>query len=122
VVKRRSLDDALTPDEEAFLKLTTMPKRQTTQPKPKKKKESLPMPRPATKEDFVPDESAAPNNPAQYSIVGTGSINARIDPAIATALLRASVERRIKRQAPSTQRDIIAEALSEWLKKHEHLN
>lgn len=80
------------------------------------------MPRPAIKEDFAPDESAASNNPTQYSIVGTGSINARIDPAIATALLRASVERRIKRQAPSTQRDIIAEALSDWLKKHGHLN
>jgi hypothetical protein len=122
VVKRRSLDDALTPEEEAFLKLTTTTKRQTTQPKPKKKKESPPMPRPAVKEDYAPDESAAPNNPAQYSIVGTGSINARIDPAIATALLRASVERRIKRQTPSTQRDIIAEALFDWLKKHGHLN
>jgi hypothetical protein len=114
VVKRRSLEDALTPEEEAFLKLTT--------PKPKPKKESPSMPRPATKEDFAPDESAASNSPAQYSVVGTGSINARIDPAIATALLRASVERRIKRQAPSTQRDIIAEALSDWLKKHGHLN
>jgi hypothetical protein len=122
VVKRRSLDDALTPEEEAFLRLTAPIKQQSTQPKPKKKKESPPMPRPAIKEDFAPDESAASNNPAQYSIVGTGSINARIDPAIATALLRASVERRIKRQAPSTQRDIIAEALSAWLKKHGHLN
>jgi hypothetical protein len=36
--------------------------------------------------------------------------------------LRASVERRIERKAPSTQRDIIAEALSDWLKKHWHLN
>jgi hypothetical protein len=122
VVKRRSLDDALTPEEEAFLKLTTTTKQQSIKPQPRKKKESPPMPRPAIKEDFAPDESAASNNPAQYSIVGTGSINARIDPAIATALLRASVERRIKRQAPSTQRDIIAEALSDWLKKHGHVN
>jgi hypothetical protein len=121
VAKRRSLDDALTPEEEAFLKLTT-PNQQSIKPKPKKKKESPPMSRPAIKEDFAPDESAASSNPVQYSLVGTGSINARIDPAIATALLRASVERRIERQAPSTQRDIIAEALSDWLKKHGHLN
>jgi hypothetical protein len=121
VVKRRSLDDALTPEEEAFLKLTTTPKQQSTKPKPKKKKESPPMPSPAIKEVFAPDESTASNNPAQYSLVGTGSINARIDPAIATALLRASVERRIERKAPSTQRDIIAQALSDWLKKHGHL-
>jgi len=65
----------------------------------------------------VPDTSPASNNPAQYSLAGTGSINARIDPLITTALLRASVERRISRQTPSTQRDIIAEALSDWLKK-----
>jgi hypothetical protein len=122
VAKRRSLDDALTPEEEAFLKLTTPPKQQSIKPKPKKKKESPPMSRPATKENFAPDEPVASNNPAQYSLVGTGSINARIDPAIATALLRASVERRIERQPPSTQRDIIAEALSDWLKKHGHLN
>ena len=120
MVKRRSLDDALTPEEEAFLKLTTTTKQQSIKPKPKK--ESPLMPRPAIKEDFAPDESVASNTPAQYSLVGTGSINARIDPAIATALLRASVERRIERQAPSTQRDIIAEALSDWLKKHGHLN
>jgi hypothetical protein len=66
--------------------------------------------------------TAPPRKRAQNSLVGTGSIDARIDPAIATALLRASVERRIKRQAPSTQRDIIAEALSDWLKKYGHLN
>jgi hypothetical protein len=122
VAKRRSLDDALTPEEEAFLKLKTTTKQQSIKPKPKKKKESPPMSRPAIREDFAPDESAASNNPPQYSVAGTGSINARIDPAIATALLRASVERRIERQAPSTQRDIIAEALSDWLKKHGHLN
>ena len=122
--KRRSLDDALTPEEEAFLKLTSTPKQQLITPKskPKKKKESPPMPTHAVKEQFTPDESVASNNPPQYSIVGTGSINARIDPTIATALLRASVERRIKRQAPSTQRDIIAEALSDWLKRHGHLS
>ena len=37
---------------------------------------------------------------------------------VTTALLRASVERRIQGVAPSTQRDIIAEALSAWLKKN----
>ena len=49
---------------------------------------------------------------------GTGAINARIDPAITTALLRAAVERRIEGNSLSTQREIIAEALTDWLKKN----
>lgn len=120
MVKRRSLNDALTPDEEAFLKQKTTPGK--PKPKPPTKKEKPPMPRLAIKEAFTPDTSPAANNPAQYSLAGTGSINARIDPLITTALLRASVERRISRQTPSTQRDIIAEALSEWLKTHGYLS
>ena len=122
MVKRRSLNDALTPDEEAFLKQKTTLGKQSTKPKPPTKKEKPPMPRLAIKEAFTPDTSPAANNPAQYSLAGTGSINARIDPLITTALLRASVERRISRQTPSTQRDIIAEALSEWLKTHGYLS
>jgi outer membrane biosynthesis protein TonB len=126
VVRRRSLDDALTPDEEAFLKQEKPAKPQTPKPKskpqPQKKKESQPMNRSAIKEDFTPDTSSASNSPAQYSLAGTGSVNARIDPLITTALLRASLERRIERQTPTTQRDIIAEALSDWLKKHGYFN
>jgi hypothetical protein len=121
VVKRRSLDDALTPDEQAFLKQKTTTTQESIKPKPQKKKETPLMTKPALKEVFAPDTSPASNNPAQYSLAGTGSINARIDPLITTALLRASVERRISRQTPSTQRDIIAEALSDWLKKHGYL-
>lgn len=34
----------------------------------------------------------------------------------------ARLSRTITRQAPSTQRDIIAEALSDWLTKHGHFN
>ncbi len=120
MVKRRSLDDALTPEEAAFVKTGKPAKTKTTyqKPNPKPKKEPSPMSRTATKEDFTPETSPAATNPAHYSLPGTGAINARIDPEIATALLRASMERRIQRQTPSTQRDIIAEALSEWLKKH----
>jgi hypothetical protein len=121
VVKRRSLDDALTPEEEAFLKTGTPAPAKLDDPKPKPKKEAPPMPRSAAKEQFTPDTSPTSANPAQYALAGTGSINARIAPEITTALLRASVERRISRQTPSTQRDIIAEALSEWLEKHGYL-
>lgn len=124
MVKRRSLDDALTPEEEAFLNMGKPAPVTPSEPKskPKPKKETPAMAKPAVKEQFTPDTSPASGNPAQYALAGTGSINARIDPLITTALLRASVERRISRQTPSTQRDIIAEALSEWLKKHGYEN
>lgn len=58
-------------------------------------------------------------NPASSSI---GSINARVDSTISEALMRASLERRIQRIAPSTHREIVAEALTDWLKKHGFMN
>ncbi len=80
------------------------------------------MPRPiALKESFTQEEAppTQPQKPAPVSqaIAGTGAINARIDPAITTALLRASVEQRIQGNSPTTQREIIAEALTDWLTK-----
>ncbi len=83
------------------------------------------MPRPTPlKESFI-HEAAPPvqrQKTAQRgpATAGTGAINARIDPNITTALLRASLERRIEGKVPSTHRDIIAEALTEWLKKHDY--
>jgi hypothetical protein len=93
---------------------------QKLKPKPKPKKETPPMTRPAVKlkEEFSSAEAPASNNSPPYAGAGNTAINARIDPQITTALLRASVERRIEGVEPSTQRDIIAEALSAWLKKN----
>ncbi len=115
--RRRSLDDALTPEEENFLKRGSARKS-----KPKKEMEETLMSRLALKEEITPMRPTPPQ-PVKSSAAGVsspGAINARIDPAITTALLRASVERRIQGQVPHTQRDIIAEALTEWLKKHGH--
>lgn len=110
MVKRRSLNDALTPEEEAFLKQKKSNKSQSPKPKPKPKikKESQPMERTESH-----DQSSAASSPVQHTVVGTGSINAGFDPTITTALIRASVERRIAGQTPSTHRDIIAEGLSD---------
>ena len=81
------------------------------------------MPRPTPlKESFI-REAAEPAQPPKaaksgQTLAGTGTITARIDPIITTALLRASLERRIEGRVSSTHRDIIAEALLDWLKKH----
>jgi hypothetical protein len=123
VVKRRSLDDAMTPEEEAFLNTGKAAAEPVADSPPKPQQEEPPMARPTPlKESFI-HEAAPPAKPPKaaqsgQTLAGTGAINARIDPTITTALLRASLDRRIERKVPSTQRDIIAEALIDWLKKH----
>lgn len=124
--KRRSLDEALSPEEEVFLK-------KGTSPKPKEKPRSKPTPpkeanmsRTALKQQEATLEAPIPAEaPRSFAATGTGAsngaINARIDPAITTALLRASLERRIAGINPHTQREIIAEALSDWLKRNGYI-
>jgi hypothetical protein len=81
------------------------------------------MTRPALKPTFQPAKAPepAPRDADHPAPGATGTVSARIDPRITTALLRASVERRIQGQTPHMQRDIIAEALTTWLKKHGYL-
>lgn len=79
---------------------------------------------PALKKDFAqPSSSLMPPSTAlpQFTMAGAVSLNVRIEPEISTALLRASMDRKIQRLDPFTQRDIVAEALAEWLKKHGYL-
>lgn len=123
MVERRSLDDALSPEEEVFLKKgTSSSTKRKPKSRPQKVREALseqlppltPSVAPETTPPAVPQETLL----ARPATAGTGAINARIDPRITTALLRASVERRIEGITPSTQREIIAEALTDWLKKN----
>ena len=118
--KRRTFHDILTADEAAFVKPETPRK---TKPKSKKKEEQPPMTRPARNEKLIPEAPPLPESIGQPAAAASmGSVNARIDPIITTALMRASLERRIQRLSPSTHREIVAEALTDWLKKHGHLN
>jgi hypothetical protein len=129
-VVRRSLDDALTPEEQSFLeqgkpaKAKSPAKKAKAKTKPTKRKEETPMARPALKEEFTPPAQPAmvPNSPpAAFAMSGVVSLNVRIEPEISTALLTASMQRKIQRQNPHTQRDIVSEALADWLRKHGHL-
>ena len=121
MVKRRTLGDGLTPEEEAFLN----PTKAAPKPKPKKKetkrKEETSMAHTALKEQPSPkppiQAAAAPVNP-QFTMPGVMSLNTRISAEISTSLLMASMQRKIQRQHPFTQQDIVAEALADWLKKN----
>ena len=124
MARRRSFEDGLTADEEAFLKhgrATSPAKVQkaesplTSQPK----KEEPTMSKPALNRNvFVesPPVAIAPE-PVPGSLK-VSNLSVRIDSRIADALLRAMTERRIHRIAPSTQQDIVAEAMVAWLKKN----
>ena len=80
------------------------------------------MTRPARKENFISETTPQQENAGHAASAGSmGSVNARIDPTITTALMRASLERRIQRLSPSTHREIVAEALTDWLRKHGHI-
>lgn len=129
MVKRRSLDDALTPEEQAFLNTgaptPAKPKQKASakkpKPKPTPKEEETVMARPAVKEEFAPRHSAPspqPQIPGGFSVPGVVSLNTRIDPEISAALLTASMQRKIQRLQPFTQQDIVAEALRDWLRKN----
>lgn len=128
MVKRRSLDDALTPEEQAFLNkgapTPAKPKQRASakkpKPKPTPKEEETVMARPAVKEEFALRHSAPapqPQIPGGFSMPGVVSLNTRIDPEISAALLTASMQRKIQRLQPFTQQDIVAEALRDWLRK-----
>lgn len=129
MVKRRSLDDALTPEEQAFLdagaaKSSSRKPPARSKPKTTTRKEETVMARPATKEDFTPRTEfpiqPAPAQPS-FSVPGVVSLNTRIEPEISAALLTASMQRKIQRLQPFTQQDIVAEALRDWLRKHSYM-
>jgi hypothetical protein len=52
---------------------------------------------------------------------GTVSRSFRLPESLPPTLLRAATERRINRTPPCTQEEIVAEAITQWLKKNGHL-
>ncbi len=54
--------------------------------------------------------------------VGLVSLTVRVPRNVPPELLLASMERKLKRQRPWTQQEIVAEALSVWLKRHGYLS
>ena len=57
--------------------------------------------------------------PADTSAGGTVSMTFRLPSELCARLLRVSLDRKLKRQKPFTQQDIMAEALAHWLKKRD---
>jgi hypothetical protein len=124
VAKRRSFEDGLTADEEAFVKqgrVTPTARKPKPKPpsKPKPKIEEPKMSTSALKQHVIEE---SPQTSITLAVAPTSAmtsnLSVRIDPRIAAATLRAMTERKIEGISPATQQDIVAEAMVDWLKKH----
>ncbi len=85
--------------------------------------------RSAGPEGDIAEASAPPAPPPKRSppkekadewaaIGGTVSASFRLPLEITNALVRAAAERKVKRQKPFTQQEMVAEALAQWLRKN----
>ena len=76
---------------------------------------SAPTPAP----EFAPPSRVLESQPAP--LPGTGalvSMTFRVPAEIPSALVRASAERKVRRQRPFTQQEIVAEAVQQWLRSN----
>ena len=86
---------------------------------------SGPTPQPVEKNGHSPKAESPVANAGTPSVVeapadsgsqGTVSVTFRLTAELSSRLLRVSLDRKLKRERPFTQQDIIAEALTRWLK------
>lgn len=145
MAERRSLSSALdlTPEKMAFIQGSAGVAGKAA---PKPRERVVPAPEPAVVDERVeairleadeevedlPRESR-PRRPARprsrpapeptpitdYLLV---PITTRLNPRTADALRRAHLEQKLRRQSPSTQQEIVEEALQEWLRDNGYLN
>jgi hypothetical protein len=115
--KRRSLGDALTPDEQEFLDRGTAKPAARKRP-PKKQKETSPMKTSAAFKESPPSVSP---RPAPRPTQADYALNTRITSDISDGLLRATTERKLRRLEGSNIRDIVEEAMADWLKRNGYL-
>lgn len=115
MVKRRTLGDGLTPDEEEFLHATPKAAKNESAPEVQKQQEAVSKSVPPPKQPVRTTANETPSSTQHPP--GMMGLNTRVPPHISAALLRASVDRKIERRARAAVQDIVNEALTEWLTK-----
>ena len=120
---RRSLDDALTPEEKAFYKGERVSKAEskTSRAAQRKPEEEPALKSPEGRGTAIVTAPASAASEEMSFPPGLASLNTRVDPQISTALLRASMDRKLRRHARFTMRHIVEEALSAWLSANGYL-
>jgi hypothetical protein len=107
----------LTPEAlELIQEGTPKPKTQTPILAPPPTAKPLEAPEKPSPESVVKPKPQKEKAPEQPVLVALGF---RVPLEISQALFKVASERKLKRIRPFTQQDIIAEALSDWLKKNE---
>ena len=121
MVKRRTLGEGLTPEEEAFM--NPSPTEGATKAEPaerekadvevsaKKVAAKTEIPQPPFQQPSVVFTVPAP-------LPGMVGLTTRIPAEISMALMAASMQRKIQRQTPFRHQDIVTEAITEWLRKN----
>jgi hypothetical protein len=116
VVKRRTLDDGLTPEEIAFLndapEASQIPEKDITSGS------SDSASRPLKETILAPEPAVRAPTHVHTGMVG---LNTRVEPHISAALLRASTDRKIERRSRAAVQDIVNEALTSWLQGEGYL-
>ena len=67
-------------------------------------------------------KESPPSISVPQPVAGDFALNTRLAAHLSNALLRASTDRKLQRLPSSTQRDIVEEAMADWLKKYGYLN
>lgn len=81
-------------------------------------------PRPVAVENSKPRtlerEETQKDAASRTTAAGQVNLSVRIDQGLAERLLRVAFERKLQKREPFTQRDIVAEAVTQWLRKYSH--
>jgi hypothetical protein len=116
VVKRRTLDDALSTDELAFYAAGEKSRQSPATPPTA---DQAPVP-----EEFLqvyPPETHTPSMSKRSAPTTFVSLNTRVSPATKRALKKAAIERELDFIEPFSLQDIVDQAVADWLRKEGYL-
>ena len=127
-MNRRSMTQAISvesPDVKEFLK-AGVPTPKVAPPKAVEEAAPAPTPVAAKPQPLIPE---APEKPAKSKSAvlveerqeATVPVTFRLPERLVTAMISASADRKIRRIKPSTQQDMAALAIEEWMRKNAYL-
>lgn len=125
-MNRRSLTQAINveaPDIRDFLKAGLPAPKTTPAPEPEKPAPAAAVAEPPPVSETPPVRTKSKPKPDQEPVREESSIPVtfRLPESLVRAMISASAERKIRRIKPSTQQDIAALAIREWLNRNNYL-
>lgn len=121
MVKRRTLGEGLTPEEEAFMNPTPAEGAPKVEHAEREEAEVAASPKNAEAKTEItqpPFQQPSVVFTVPAPLPGMVGLTTRIPAEISMALMAASMQRKIQRQTPFRHQDIVTEAIKEWLRKN----